>query len=157
MTVFSLVKPISLVQRSLACDGNLTFYVSCWEIASPNILKISQHVSPNFLVLRTVNFNNLVADNQTTCVQTPRELKLFNQAGHRPGIGARSIKGAQEWVVLQTWANLYLRQILIYTVLIFTLQSYNYNIYIMQMGHGSQLTRPILILALGYALYNKNR
>ena len=86
-----------------------TFYVSCWEIASPNILKISQHVSPNFLVLRTVNFNNLVADNQTTCVQTPRELKLVNQAGHRPGIGARSIKGAQEWVVLQTWANLYLR------------------------------------------------
>ena len=24
VTVFSLVKPISLVQRSLACDGNLT-------------------------------------------------------------------------------------------------------------------------------------
>ena len=82
--------------------GHRTFYVSCWEIASPNILKISQHVSPNFLVLRTVNFNNLVADNQTTCIQTPRELKLVNQAGHRPGIGARSIKGAQEWVVLQT-------------------------------------------------------
>ena len=55
------------------------------------------------------NFNNLVADNQNTCVQTPRELKLVNQAGHRPGIGARSIKGAQEWVVLQKWANLYLR------------------------------------------------
>ena len=130
--------------------------MSCWEIASPNILKISQHVSPNFLVLRTVNFNNLVADNQTTCVQTPRALKLVNQAGHRPGIGARSIKGAQEWVVLQTIdMGEFISSINTYTVLIFTLQSYNYNIYIMQMGHGSQLTRPILILALGYALYNK--